>query len=78
MPFINGYDLSAEITKLLLSYKIKIPIISYSSTSLNANEETKQMGFGIDDFLEKPASMKKFREKLIKWAGHIQLNEIKP
>ena len=64
MPIINGYEFALKLSSLQDEQDYKIPLISYSSTSMNSTELKKQISFGFDDYLEKPAPMYKLKEKL--------------
>ena len=64
MPFLNGYDFAAKLKELQKDLIEKLPIISYSSTSLDEDEIEKQLACGFNGFCEKPATMLKLKEIL--------------
>ena len=77
MPYMNGVEATEHIRKLsdvtlehgnetLGNYYKTVPIIAFSGDS---SAETKDLFLraGIDDMLEKPVDIKRFKKLLLKW-----------
>ena len=67
MPVLNGYQSSEQIKELMeTNYIQKCPILALSAYC-KSNEDLNWKKAGMDDFIEKPLTKKKFREIYICW-----------
>ena len=65
MPVMDGYEATSEIRKLESedpSFR-RTPIIAFTANTIN-NDRAKCLKGGMDDILEKPFDVNKFREIL--------------
>jgi CheY-like chemotaxis protein len=65
MPVMDGYEATREIRNIESEDKSlgKIPIIAFTANTIN-NDREKCIQGGMDDILEKPFDINKFREIL--------------
>ena len=71
MPVMNGHEATMEIRKLEKESGKETPIIGVTAHAIKGDME-KCFDAGMDDYLCKPVSPDKFKEKISKWINHQQ------
>ena len=72
MPNLNGYEMSKKIKNLIKDKDLEdIPIISYSSCDLTAEEIQIQKSFMIDKSLTKPSSKAVIQNAISQLLPHL-------
>jgi CheY-like chemotaxis protein len=67
MPIMGGIEATENILDFEIEHKKRhIPIIALTANALHGDRE-KYIGFGMDDYLSKPMSIKKLKDILIKY-----------
>lgn len=63
MPVMSGYEATEEIRNV---YKNDVSIIALTADAMKEDKD-KCLAYGMNDYLSKPISAEKLKEKLLKW-----------
>jgi CheY-like chemotaxis protein len=66
MPVMDGFEAAAEIRRLEIRSRRRVPIVAMTANALNEDRDAC-LAAGMDDYVSKPVSLANLRAVIEKW-----------